>query len=119
MLISCESKVSQCGKLQQVIAKEKTLSTSANPDALADLATKLDGVTAELESVKIGDGNLQNSQKNLVGSYKNLAQSVRNVTTEIDKAEVKSIKTSLNSLERVTEEKQSFVNEINNYCAIQ
>ena len=116
LLVSCESKVSQCGKVQQVIAKESSLTNSANPERLVDLPNNLDLVTTELEGVKVGDGNLQNTQKSLISSYKNLSQSIRNAAAAIDKVEVKNIKTSLKDLERAKDQKQSLVNDINSYC---
>ena len=117
LLVSCgDSKAVQCSKVNQVVENEKTISASVNSDKLVDTATKLDSVVAELDGVKVGDGNLQNSQKALVDNYKNLSQSIRNVDAAIGKPEVKNIKTSLKELERVTDQKKLFIEEINKYC---
>jgi hypothetical protein len=119
LLAGCESRVSQCGKIQQVITKEKEISSSVSNDKIGELPDKLDAVTTELEAVKVGDGNLQNRQKNLVDNYKNLSQSIRNIDAAIGKTEVNNIKIALRDLEYVTDQKKSFIEEINKYCMVQ
>jgi len=119
LLVGCESRISQCGKIQQVITKEKEISSSVSNDKIGELPDKLDAVTTELEAVKVGDGDLQNRQKNLVNNYKNLSQSIRNVVASIDKVNSGEIKSSMSYLEVATSQKASTVSEITTFCSAQ
>ena len=114
--MGCESKISQCGKVQAVITKEKSVLASANPNALASTASGLDAITQELEAVKIGDGNLQNLQKNLINVNKIVSESIRNTSIAINKIEPKNIRNNLKDLEQVSEKKQVLIDEISRYC---
>lgn len=116
LLMGCESKISQCGKVQAVITKEKSVLASANPNALASTASGLDAITQELEAVKIGDGNLQNLQKNLINVNKIVSESIRNTSIAINKIEPKNIRNNLKDLEQVSEKKQVLIDEISRYC---
>ncbi len=123
LIVSCESKVSQCSKIIQVanqaVNDAKNITNSgqtSDPNAILQAANAMDKAAKDMEAIKVNDQKLKNYQNEFISMYRTTSKATRELVTAFQKKDRPAAETSLKNLQQATSPEKDLVGQINSYC---
>ena len=122
-LVSCETKTTQCNKLNKIANAATTemqeTSKSKDPDKVAVLkkmSGSLDGYSKQVKELELKDDKLQGFQKRFVDLYQSVGKSSRELADAAGKKDMKAAQASLASMSTGASQETALISEVNQYC---
>ena len=124
LIVSCESKDSQCKKIIQVanqaVNDAKTITNSgrtSDPNTMLKAADAMDKAAKDMEGIKVQDEKLKKYQTGFISMYRSTSTATREFVAAFQKKDKAGAQASLKNLQQATSPEKDLVNQINAYCA--
>lgn len=124
LMVSCESKDSQCNKIIQVanqaVKDARTITNGgqrSDADTMIKAADAMEKAAKDMEAIKVQDEKLKNYQTGFISMYRTTSKATREFVAAFQKKDRSGAEASLKNLQQATSPEKDLVNQINAYCA--
>ncbi|MEE3719029.1 hypothetical protein V2H45_19990 [Tumidithrix elongata RA019] len=113
-----ENKIVQCNKVIQVANKFETIASGVTKDAAGfeKMAAQIDGIGAEMQTLKVADDKLNGFRDRFVAAYKEISLATREISKAIAAKDAKATTKATESLKATVAKESPLTGEINQYC---
>ena len=123
LTVSCESKVSQCSKIINVVnqtgSENKTITDNGKkkePEVILKTAENMEKAATQIEKLEIKDQKLKELQSSFVKLYKDTSKVSRDLVASLKKDDLENAESQLKKSRKNLTKENELISGITGYC---